>query len=88
MLVGCVKQRKRWQGVVVVGEMVDPPHRPDFTVLFESPWRDKRSDALDLAMVEMFVLYQQRYGWKHPDDPTRTMFDLPPGGTVVTLAAA
>ena len=87
MMVGCIKTGGKWRGVVVVAEMVPPPHPLETRTLFESPRCEKRAAALDLAMAEMFVLYQQRYGFKHPDDPARTSFDAEPSATVITLAA-
>ena len=87
MMVGAHKLRAGWQGVVVVGELVSPPKQPDFTVLHSTRFFGSRKQAVAEAMTEMFVLYQQRYGWKHPEDPSRSSFDMPPAADVVTMAA-
>lgn len=86
MAVGTVKERGKWRGVVVVGELTLPPTPPRFTTLFESHRCDTRQEAQRVAFVQFWPLYEQRHGFKHPEDPARTSFDLPPPADVVVMS--
>lgn len=89
MAVASVKHRGKWQSQVIQADLVMPPHRPEFRVLFESPWCGSRRESQRIALAEFWVLYQVQHGYKHPEDPSRTSLDIaPPAGVVVLCRAA
>lgn len=77
-----------WRAQVVVATLVEPPHEPEFTVLFCTPWM-RSPEAAELAVLpRYFAIYSERQGFKHPDDPTRTSLDRAPDCDVLVMRAA
>ena len=88
MAVVSVKHRGKWRSQVIQADMALPPIRPEFRVLFESPWCSTRRESQQIALAEFWVLYLVQHGFKHPHDPTRTAPDTPPPKDVVVLRQA
>jgi hypothetical protein len=90
MAVASNQVQGKWRGLVVVADLGIYPARPKFVTLFSSELCRTRAEAQAIAFREMWPLYQLRYGFKHPEDPTRCSFDVgvPEGWELVVGKAA
>lgn len=57
-----------------------------FEVLAELPWFTEFEFAKSYSQAEYFVFYANRYGFKHPEDPTGNGLDGVPDGVGVLVA--
>lgn len=65
---------------------IGPPNKPDkATQLVVGGFSNTLRAAQRKGMQAYFETYLDRYGFKHPEDPTRTRKDGPLPATVVTL---
>ena len=88
MMVTTVKLRGGWVGFIVAAELVPPPKEHQFEELHRTTKCLFRREAERLALEAYWPIYEQRHGWKHPEDPRRTESDPPPAGDVFVMRAA
>lgn len=66
------------------GDGMDPDD-VEFEVLYMTGWHSSPKKADREALYRYWPLYEFRHGFKHPDDPRRTVDDPPPTQNVMSM---
>jgi len=72
--------RQQWQPVIYIG----PPDEPNNAAeIFLGDWRPSLRKAQISGLSRYFELYEERYGFVHPEDPRKRMSGPLPYNVVV-----
>lgn len=74
------RKPKDFQPVILVGPMEEPSKMRELKI---GGWHNRLQKARLEGMRMYFDAYEDRYRFKHPEDPTRSRFDGPLPYTVV-----
>ena len=81
MLVIHDRSRKLWRPIVTVCPIDNPD---DMTPLAVGQWFTKQEEASRRGRKMVFDIYEKRYGFKHPEDPSRNLLDPLEANVLVT----
>lgn len=81
MLMMIERERQRFRPVIYIGPVEEPTNAVQLTM---GTWHTKLRSAQQEGLRIYFRAYEQRYGFKHPEDPHRPPGQaVPPGHVVV-----
>jgi hypothetical protein len=72
----------RYRGVIIAGDAED---QGTWQRIFDGPWCTTERTAQMTVMQRYWPTYEERNGFKHPMDPSRTPSDPAPARTIVSM---